>query len=296
VWDAATGKSLVEFKGHSDGVKSAALSPDGMRVVTASYDGTVRVWDAATGQSLVVLEASADFAKFSPDGTQIVAASANGAFRVWDSVPYRERFPAIQRARAAEAKMEPIVSSRLEAGESADTLLVAFANDPAITPEERSAAQAALFARVAEQHAEAQARLYEARTLNSAAWNAVRFASVTREAAVKALAEARRAVELEPGQESFLTTLGVALYRTGEYKEALNTLIRSDAINAKGKVGPRPGDIAFIAMAHWQLGHKDEALTKLATLRDLAADDRWKADEETIRHWAEAVALMSEKP
>ena len=33
-------------------VWSAAFSPDGTRVVTASYDRTARVWDAATGQPL----------------------------------------------------------------------------------------------------------------------------------------------------------------------------------------------------------------------------------------------------
>ena len=30
-------------------MKSAAFSPDGQRIVTASQDGTARVWDAASG-------------------------------------------------------------------------------------------------------------------------------------------------------------------------------------------------------------------------------------------------------
>ena len=34
------------------GVNSAAFSPDGRFVVTASEDGTARVWEAATGKAI----------------------------------------------------------------------------------------------------------------------------------------------------------------------------------------------------------------------------------------------------
>ena len=36
---------------------SAAFSPDGSRIVTASDDKTARVWDAATGKAIAVLAA-----------------------------------------------------------------------------------------------------------------------------------------------------------------------------------------------------------------------------------------------
>jgi WD40 repeat protein len=38
---------LRDLKGHGDKVNSAAFSPDGARMVTASFDGTAQVWDAA---------------------------------------------------------------------------------------------------------------------------------------------------------------------------------------------------------------------------------------------------------
>ena len=60
-----------------DEVRSAAFSPDGTRVVTASIDETARVWDAATGKPLgepMRHEGGVDSAAFSPDGTRVVTA------------------------------------------------------------------------------------------------------------------------------------------------------------------------------------------------------------------------------
>jgi WD40 repeat protein len=41
--------------GHEGSVNSAAFSPDGTRIVTASADTTARIWDAATAKEIAVL-------------------------------------------------------------------------------------------------------------------------------------------------------------------------------------------------------------------------------------------------
>jgi WD40 repeat protein len=91
VWESATGRLVAEMDGHGGLVNSAAFSPDGQRVVTASEDHTARVWEAASGQLVAELKGhrgTVNSAAFSPDGSRILTASDDGAARVWpmDSV------------------------------------------------------------------------------------------------------------------------------------------------------------------------------------------------------------------
>jgi hypothetical protein len=79
---------LTEPLRHEDGVASAQFSPDGTRVVTASWDTTARVWDAKTGKALTEPlrhEEVVASAQFSPDGTRVVTASEDTTARVWDA-------------------------------------------------------------------------------------------------------------------------------------------------------------------------------------------------------------------
>ena len=88
VWDASTGAPLTRPLEHQCDVHAAAFSPDGTRVVTASYDKTARVWDAATGKPLTPSLEHHDIvrtAAFSSDGMYVVTASRDGTARLWDA-------------------------------------------------------------------------------------------------------------------------------------------------------------------------------------------------------------------
>ena len=76
VWDAATGKEIATLQGHDSVVISAAFSPDGKTIVTASFDKTARLWETATGREIAILrhEAPVVTAAFSPDGKTVLTA------------------------------------------------------------------------------------------------------------------------------------------------------------------------------------------------------------------------------
>jgi WD40 repeat protein len=76
------------LSGHYGAVRSAAFSPDGARVVTASDDRTARVWDSVTGEAIAVLSGHGGAvlsAAFSADGKRVVTTSIDKTARVWDA-------------------------------------------------------------------------------------------------------------------------------------------------------------------------------------------------------------------
>jgi uncharacterized protein HemY len=104
---------------------------------------------------------------------------------------------------------------------------------------------------------------------------------------VEAVRLAGKAVELNPKEGNHWNTLGVARYRAGDWKAAVESLQKSIELRQGGD----SKDWYFLAMAHWRLGDKDAARTWF----DQAAlwmEKNQPQNEELRRFHAEAAELL----
>ena len=87
-WDVTTGKEVRQFTGHADGVSSLAISRDGRRLLSGSWDKSVRLWDVDTGKELKRFEEGHSQqvwgVALSPDGKRALSASFDLTVRLWD--------------------------------------------------------------------------------------------------------------------------------------------------------------------------------------------------------------------
>ena len=84
MWDASTGREVLSFKAHTAQIRSIAISPDGLRIATASKDRSVKIWDTA-GRQLLTLrghDGQVDSVAWSPSGEWLIS-SGGGGLRVW---------------------------------------------------------------------------------------------------------------------------------------------------------------------------------------------------------------------
>ena len=124
---------------------------------------------------------------------------------------------------------------------------------------------------------------------NNFAWCLATCPSGAHRDAARAVALARRAVELAPEQGGSWNTLGVALYRTGDDRSAVGALDKSMSLRRGGD----PFDWLFLAMAHRQLGNLPEARRWYEqSLKWL--EQKQSRSPELRRFRAEAQAVLSD--
>ena len=74
-------------QGHSASVNSTIYSPDGQKILSASFDTTIKEWDLETGECLRTFTGHTDSvnsAIYSPDGQKILSASKDTTIKEWD--------------------------------------------------------------------------------------------------------------------------------------------------------------------------------------------------------------------
>jgi serine/threonine protein kinase len=92
VWDAS-GREIVRLTGHTNAVRSIAVSRDGQRAVTGSDDRTLRLWDLASGREIerwTGHRAEIASVALSADEHFIVSGGRDQTLRLWDVRGRRE--------------------------------------------------------------------------------------------------------------------------------------------------------------------------------------------------------------
>ncbi|HEX7842651.1 MAG TPA: CHAT domain-containing protein, partial [Kofleriaceae bacterium] len=78
---------LSTLAGHAGWVNACAVTPDGRRVLSASWDDTLKVWDLGA-EALLATQVghagSVAACAVTPDGQRVVSASEDRALKVWD--------------------------------------------------------------------------------------------------------------------------------------------------------------------------------------------------------------------
>ena len=86
-WDVASGKTVMEYVGHSKAVLAYDLSKDGKRLVTGGGDGKIILWDTETGDSLRVIASYREpifDIHFNNDETKVLSASWDASMKIHD--------------------------------------------------------------------------------------------------------------------------------------------------------------------------------------------------------------------
>ena len=140
-------------------------------------------------------------------------------------------------------------------------------------------------------HGEAMAALFRSvelrpsdpRHLNSLAWLLATSPEIRLRDPQRAVTLARQAVELAPSVGTAWNTLGVALYRAGEFERAIDALTKSMRFTG----GREGSDRFFLAMAHWKLVHPGGAD------EGPGAEDRKEQEARVLDWYKRAIEWMS---
>jgi WD40 repeat protein len=280
------------------------FAPDSSFLVAGANPGLIRLLDPETGRELAQLAdpnqnlPQAD--AFTPDGGKLLDSNnLSRAIHVWDLRAIRAQLAEMDLdwdspplPPAPPPATEPL-QVQIDLGDFKKLAEVASLVRQANRSVRANKHQDALTAlrkavQIAPSHAEAH---------NNLAWLLLTGHRELRDPE-QALSAARKAVELDRDQSTYLNTLGVALYRCGRFSEAVPVLERS---LREGRGESDAFDLFFLAMCHHRLG----GAAKGKECRDRADD--WFQEhknqltsfgwvQELTEFQAEAHAVLKQPP
>lgn len=270
LWVVGTWEEGPNLGGLSSHNNSGAFSCDGKLLALGDVLGVVRLVVPDTGAEILRLTAPEQTRLvplcFTREGTRFITASTETAdLHIFDLRAIRAGlaeldldwnappFPAAsQGANASPPTAEPL-SIHFELGDlprwaEADALVRQAARQSDGKEHAKALDSLRKAVKAVPSHANAH---------NNLAWLLLTVPKELRNPA-EALAEARKAVELEPKECMYLNTLGVALYYTGQFAQAIPILERS-LREQRGQADAF--DLFFLAMCHAKLGDAAKAKT-----------------------------------
>jgi serine/threonine protein kinase len=123
------GTRLLIYRGHGDGYRTGAWSPDGKFFATGGVSGLIQVWDASTGKPVLTCEerecsARVNVLAWSPDCTRLASGSSDKTVQVWEASSGR----LLHSYRGHEDRVNALAwspdGSRLASGSSDKTVQV----------------------------------------------------------------------------------------------------------------------------------------------------------------------------
>lgn len=329
IWEVDGDRPPQVLSGHAGAVNGLSFSADGRRLASAGFDPSVRLWDVATGRQVLNLNGPAVRhlgLAFAPDGRRLAAGFEN-TIVVWDASTPSPRTLAVREAasladslfdqglsldsvrkriaddrfldadlrrlaldlagphadRLLERQAERLVNGLYEKPLLRPEVLAALRNDPALDEALRQRALS-LAERIPESHSR----------LNNVAWAVVHLPDASPQAYRTALKQAEAAARLAPFDGYTLNTLGVAQYRVGLHREAVESLKRSERLCSQIWTRSLPPNLAFLSMALHRLGRSGEADAFLKRLRADMRKPEYSENEEFRAFLQEAESLRKD--
>ena len=260
-WDVVTwlpGRRIPRDQATYPG--PVAFSRDGKMMAVELTPGVISLLDWKTDRTLARLEDPTHDRTglyFSPDGAELAAVASNHkALHIWDLRRIRDHLAEMHLegdwpAYPPAPPPAPALTIDVNMGDllqqlQADPFVVQARKDAKAKDYAKAAADLRHALAVAPDHPEAN---------NDLAWLLLTGPQELRDAK-GALPLARKAVEKAPEQAIYVNTLGVALYRNGQYAEAVPVLEQS----LKASAGASDAfDLFFLAMCRHRLGDAGRA-------------------------------------
>jgi tetratricopeptide (TPR) repeat protein len=268
----------------------SAFSPDSRLLAVNDVFGALRLLEVPTAREVARLTAPEPAwyqpHAFTPDGTRLIAVNIRMTeFYVWDLRLIR------QQLKDLGMDWEwPAFPPAAPGGPAPRVEVLPRDGDPsALTPEQKARQAIDRYARAVAANPDS------AEACNNLAWVYLTAPEGLRDVKA-ALPLAQKAARLKPGHPVCVNTLGVAYYRDGRYREAVDTLRPNLERQTDADLAH---DLFFLAMAHHRLGeaarardYYEWAARWTAAHRDLSAN----AAEERRLFRAEAAELLGLNP